>query len=64
MSQSFRYGITPLTGQIRKGVIDIIFDTLYAQYYKFIHFYYISIKFRIIMMNTSNCCRYGYGNFQ
>lgn len=38
MSQSFRYGITPLTGQIRKGVIDIIFDTLYAQYYKFIHF--------------------------
>lgn len=38
MSQSFRYGITPLTGQIRKGVIDIIFDTLYAQYYKFLHF--------------------------
>ncbi|MFH0715221.1 sigma-70 family RNA polymerase sigma factor [Staphylococcus delphini] len=38
MSQSFRYGITPLTGQNRKGVIDIIFDTLYAQYYKFIHF--------------------------
>lgn len=38
MSQSFRYGITPLTGQIRKGVIYIIFDTLYAQYYKFIHF--------------------------
>ncbi|MDE9830169.1 sigma-70 family RNA polymerase sigma factor [Staphylococcus delphini] len=38
MSQSFHYGITPLTGQIRKGVIYIIFDTLYAQYYKFIHF--------------------------
>lgn len=38
MPQSFRYGITPLTGQIRKGVIYIIFDTLYAQYYKFIHF--------------------------
>ncbi|WP_241522650.1 sigma-70 family RNA polymerase sigma factor [Staphylococcus delphini] len=27
-----------MTGQIRKGVIYIIFDTLYAQYYKFIHF--------------------------
>lgn len=38
MSQSFRYVITPLTGQIRKGVIYIIFDTLYVQYYKFIHF--------------------------
>ncbi|HHU6749411.1 TPA: sigma-70 family RNA polymerase sigma factor [Staphylococcus pseudintermedius] len=38
MSQSFRYGITPLTGQISKGVIHIVFDTLYAQYYKFIHF--------------------------